>query len=67
MVLGPLDGADTGFVRHHQAQHAVGQLPPLLAVDEGLEVGAAAGDQDSEARPQHRTTRSSPWAISPMR
>ena len=66
-LVGPGDGPDAGLVGNDQGEDPAVEVPTPLGVDESLEVGAAAGDQHGDPGRQHRTTRSSPMTISPMR
>ncbi len=66
VVFGPLQGVGPGGTGEHHHDLPVGDLPALLGLEQGLQIGAAAGDQDGNARlAQHSTTRSSPETISP--
>ena len=60
----PLQRIDTGLGGHHQFDLAVGVLTPGFAVQQGLQVGAAAGDEHCNV--QHSSTPS-PSAMTPRR
>ena len=43
-LCGPFQRIDAGLGGHHEGDPAVGVLAPGFAVQQGLQVGAAAGD-----------------------
>ena len=61
---GPLQRVDAGLGGHHQFDLSVGVLAPGFAVQQGLQVGAAAGDEHCNV--QHSSTPS-PSAMTPRR
>ena len=63
-LFGPLQGVDPGAAGHYQLHPAMGVLPPGLAVQDSLEIGAASRHQHGYL--QHISTPFSPLAISPM-
>ena len=64
--LGAGNGPDAGPVGNDQTDLAAFQLSAGLGVQQGLEVGAAAGDQHGDGRLQHSVTFSPLWTISPI-
>ena len=67
---GPLQGVGVGPGGEHGGDAAVFQLTPALGVDQCLEVGAPAGNQDGNSYhapcPQTSSTPASPLITSPM-
>ena len=61
-LCGPLQRVDTGLGGHDQRDLTVGVLAPGFAVQQGLQIGAAAGNQHSYV--QHSSTPS-PSAMTP--
>ena len=61
---GPFQRVDAGLGSHHQGDLSVGVLTPGLTVQQGLQVGAAAGDEHCNV--QHSSTPS-PSAMTPRR
>ena len=47
-LLGPFQGKNAGLGGDDAGDFPAGDLPPLFRVDEGLQVGAAAGHQDHD-------------------
>ena len=64
-IFGPFQRIDTRLARHHQGDLAVGVLAPALALQNGLQIGAASGDQNSNVH--HTSSTPSPSAITPRR
>ena len=61
-LCGPFQRIDTGLGGHDQRDLPVGVLAPGFAVQQGLQIGAAAGNQHSYV--QHSSTPS-PSAMTP--
>ena len=63
-----LEGVDAGPARHDEGDPPAFELPAFLGVEEGLQIGPAAGYQNGDTRFFHHssTTFSSPRTISPI-
>ena len=67
MVGRPGQGVGVFVAGAHQHDLPVGDIAPLLGIQQSLQIGAAAGDEYGDACFfQHNVTRSSPETISPM-
>ena len=65
-LLCPGESIGVRLTGYHQHDLAGGQLSRRLGVQQGLQVGAAAGDEYRDARLCHRScTLSPPWTTSP--
>ena len=65
-LLCPLQGVGTGGVGHHQGDFAAVEDARFLGIDEGLQIGSAAGNQNRDPGAHSRITFSSPGTTVPM-
>ena len=65
-IFRPLQGKGPRIVGHHQGNFAAAQHTGLLSIQQGLQIGSAAGDQDRNLGFHSRITFSSFSTIRPM-
>ena len=62
----PLQCVSTRHIGNHQNNLSAGELPGMLSVQQGLQIGAAAGNQNGDSRLYQRLTFSFPSVMVPI-